>query len=182
MTLGQEVAKLCPAALPRVLTAIDKSGNRLLNQWDINTTQRRQMFFAQIAHESGRFRYLKELGGPTYFTKMYEGRKDLGNTQPGDGAKFAGRGLIQLTGRANYFLLSGVLSLDLINHPELAEDPTIAFEIACWFYHKKGCNQLADAGDFVRITRKINGGLNGFQDRKDLLKAIELNRLFEVKP
>ena len=89
----------------------------------INTTPRITAFLAQLAHESGEFRYVRELWGPTPAQKGYEGRKDLGNTVPGDGLRFLGRGLIQITGRTNYGICGRALGLDLIAHPELLEQP-----------------------------------------------------------
>lgn len=118
-------------------------------------------FIAQIGHESGQLVYVREIWGPTPAQTKYEGRADLGNTVPGDGLKCRGRGLIQITGRANYAACGEALGLDLINHPELLEQPQYACMSAAWFWATKGLNTLADAGDFDRITKRINGWLNG---------------------
>lgn len=132
----------------------------------IDTRLRIAAFLAQIGHETQSLQYVKELGGPTYFSK-YDGREDLGNLQKGDGARFPGRGLIQVTGRANYLECSMALFGDdrLINKPELLEQPEYAAASAVWFWTKKGLNKLADASRITDMTRKINGGLNGLQDR-----------------
>lgn len=133
----------------------------------INTRLRIAAFLAQIGHESGSLVYVKELGSHEYLDK-YDGRKDLGNTQPGDGAKFAGRGLIQVTGRANYLAASKVLFGDdrLLKTPELLEQPEWAAESAVWFWSSRNLNALADADRFTDLTKRINGGANGLEDRK----------------
>lgn len=134
----------------------------------INTRLRIAAFLAQVGHESGSLVYSKELGGPTYFSK-YDGRRDLGNTQPGDGAKFCGRGLIQVTGRANYKTCSQSLFGDdrLLDTPELLEQPEWAVRSAVWFWTSRSLNNLADADRFTDLTRRINGGTNGLADRKE---------------
>lgn len=138
-----------------------------MEEGKINTRLRQAAFLAQIGHESGSLVYVKELGGPSYFAK-YDGRKDLGNTQPGDGAKFCGRGLIQVTGRANYRTASQVLFGDerLLFSPELLEKPEWAAKSAVWFWSTRNLNELADADRFTDLTKKINGGTNGIEDRK----------------
>lgn len=133
----------------------------------INTRLRIAAFLAQIGHESGSLVYSKELGGPSYFAK-YDGRKDLGNTQQGDGARFCGRGLIQITGRANYGRASQALFGDdqLLKNPELLEQPEWAAKSAVWYWSTRNLNALADQDRFTDITRAINGGTNGLEDRK----------------
>ena len=125
-------------------------------------------FITQIGHESGQLKYVKEIWGPTAAQAKYEGRKDLGNTVAGDGSKYRGRGLIQITGRANYMACGEALSLDLIKQPELLEKPQQACMSAAWFWATKGLNTLADADQFEKITRRINGGQNGAADRQAL--------------
>ena len=134
-------------------------------EYGIDSKFRRCAFLAQTAHESGRFMYVRELWGPTEAQAGYEGRADLGNTRPGDGSKFCGRGLIQVTGRHNYALASEALGLDLLTHPELLEEPENAARSAGWFWKGNGCNELADQQLFSAITRRINGGTNGAEDR-----------------
>ena len=121
-----------------------------------------------MRHESGQPKYVKEVWGPTAVQARYEGRKDLGNTVVGDGSKYRGRGLIQITGRANYMACGEGLGLDLIKQPELLEKPQHACMSAAWFWATKGLSTLADAGQFDKITQRINGGQNGAVDRKAL--------------
>ncbi len=142
--------------------------NTAMGKFGIVTPVRVAAFIAQIGHESGHLRYVREIWGPTKQQAGYEGRKDLGNTVPGDGSKFRGRGLIQVTGRANYAACGEALGLDLLKHPELLEEPQHAAMSAAWFWHRAGLNTLADAGDFLLITKRINGGTNGLADRKAL--------------
>lgn len=139
--------------------------NTAMNRYGIVGTSRASAFIAQVGHESGQFRWLCEIWGPTAQQVGYEGRADLGNTVPGDGSKYRGRGLIQITGRANYAACGEALGLDLINNPQLLELPQHAAMSAAWFWSMKGLNTLADQGDFVKITRRINGGINGLEDR-----------------
>lgn len=130
------------------------------------------MFLAQIGHESGSFRFVREIWGPTDAQRRYEGRDDLGNSYPGDGQRYCGRGLIQTTGRANYrrtteWLLKLVPDVpNFEEQPEALELPEWAALSAAAYWHERGCNQLADAGDFVAVTKRINGGLNGIEDRQ----------------
>jgi putative chitinase len=125
--------------------------------------ERQAAFLAQVAHESGELRYTEEIASG----QAYEGRADLGNTEPGDGRKFKGRGLMQVTGRANYGDCSLALYGDarLLDEPELLEQPWGACQAAAWFWQAHGLSLLADAGKFESITRVINGGLTG-QDRR----------------
>lgn len=133
-------------------------------EFGIDTPARQAAFIAQIGHESGSLRYVQEIASGD----AYEGRRDLGNTQPGDGRRYKGRGLIQITGRTNYAACSKALLGDdqaLIDEPERLCEPALAARSAAWFWKAHGLNELADAGDFERITRRINGGLNGEQER-----------------
>lgn len=138
--------------------------NKTMEVYKINTPQRIRMFLAQVGHESGQLRYVREIATG----EAYEGRKDLGNTSPGDGVKFKGRGLIQVTGKANYIACMMDLDLDLLNKPELLELPEYAAMSAGWFWKKKNLNDLCDMGMFETLTRRINGGLNGYADRYKL--------------
>lgn len=119
-------------------------------------------FFAQLAHESGNFRYMEEIASGA----AYEGRKDLGNTQVGDGKRYKGRGPIQLTGRANYRKYGQQLGIDFENNPEIVAIPSVGLLVACKFWFDNGLNALADKDDVMAITRRINGGTNGLADRK----------------
>ena len=149
--------------------------NTAMNRYQIVGTKRVAAFIAQIGHESGQLKYVKEIWGPTKVQAKYEGRADLGNTVKGDGSKYRGRGLIQITGRANYKTCGEALDLDLINHPELLEMPQHACMSAAWFWASRGLNTLADAGKFDTITQRINGGQNGAADRQALYaKALKV--------
>jgi putative chitinase len=140
-------------------------------EYGITTPARQAAFLAQIGHESVNLHYTTEIWGPTAAQARYEGRNDLGNTQPGDGFKFRGRGLIQTTGRANYYTTGAALGVDLIAQPERLAEPALAARSAGWYWHQKGLNTLADVGDFELITRRINGGLNGYAERQALYAA-----------
>jgi putative chitinase len=132
-------------------------------------------FLAQAGHETQGFRYLTELGGQAYCAR-YDGRHDLGNTRPGDGYRFRGRGIFQNTGRGNYLKLSGKLSVDLIAHPELLAQPGYAVRAALEFWRSRGLGALALADNVVAITHKINGGTNGLSDRE--MRLLRLKALF----
>ena len=142
--------------------------NTAMNHYQIVGLKRVAAFIAQIGHESGQLKYVKEIWGPTKAQAKYEGRVDLGNTVQGDGSKYRGRGLIQITGRANYKACAEALALDLINEPELLEKPQHACMSAAWFWASRGLSTLADAGQFDKITQRINGGQNGAADRQAL--------------
>lgn len=131
----------------------------------ITTPARQAAFLAQAAHESGGFHHVREIWGPTPTQQRYEGRVDLGNTQPGDGSRYRGRGPFQVTGRANYRAAGKALGADLEAFPQLLEGAELGARAAAWFWQTRGLNELADAGDFESITRRINGGLTGYDDR-----------------
>lgn len=126
-------------------------------------------FIAQLAHESGNFRYMEEIASGA----AYEGRKDLGNIIAGDGVRFKGRGPIQLTGRDNYKKYGRALGIDFESHPELVAIPSIGLLVACKFWTNNGLNELADRDDVLTITRRINGGTNGLVERKANLAKIK---------
>jgi putative chitinase len=138
-------------------------------EFDIDTPARQASFIAQVGHESAQLRYTLELASGD----AYEGRKDLGNTWPGDGRRYKGRGLIQITGRANYAACGAALGLDLLEHPQLLELPDSACRSAGWFWKTHGLNELADAGDQVKVTRRVNGGTNGLDDRLALFAVAQ---------
>ncbi len=124
-------------------------------------------FLAQIGHESASLLYTEELASGD----AYEGRRDLGNTQSGDGRRYKGRGLIQLTGRANYEAYGRYKGVDYLNQPELlATDPLAAVDVACWFWKAHGIDELAERDDVKAVTRRINGGYNGLDDRMQYLR------------
>lgn len=139
-----------------------------MTEFDISTPKRQAAFLAQVGHETMGLLYAKELWGPTKAQLGYEGRADLGNTKTGDGSRYRGRGLLQITGRANYTTAGAVLHLDLIGHPEILEERDMAALVSAWWWKSHGLNELADAGAFDRITLKINGGQNGATERRAL--------------
>lgn len=138
--------------------------NTVFASHHIDTPLRVAAFLAQLIHESGSFKYVLELADG----KAYENRKDLGNVCKGDGVRYKGRGLIQVTGRANYQCCGLALGLDLLTKPELLEQPLPAVLSAAWFWTTHDCNALADKGEFNAITRIINGGYNGMNERLKL--------------
>lgn len=164
MLSKEQFATLFPKVSPVLQDVYHQALLRAMQEFGIDTFQRIAAFLAQVGHETMGLRYLQELGGPAYFSK-YDGRADLGNTQPGDGARFHGRGMIQLTGRANYKEFGEVLGLNLLGQPEIAAEPTVGARIAALFWDSRGCSELADVDNFIGITRKINGGTNGLDDR-----------------
>ncbi|TSD89059.1 hypothetical protein FFK22_008740 [Mycobacterium sp. KBS0706] len=125
-------------------------------------------FLAQGCHETARFRTLVEDGDPEYFER-YDGRKDLGNTEPGDGWRFRGRGFLQTTGRFNYARASKSSGIDLLHNPDLAAEPDTAVEIAVAYWVTRHIAAAAQRDDVVAVTRLINGGENGLADRKAAL-------------
>lgn len=132
-------------------------------------------FMAQLAHESAGFRTMREFWGPTKAQQRYEGRGDLGNNQPGDGKRFMGRGYIQITGRANYARYGVLTGQPLASTPTLAEDPTIALNIACLYWRSRNIDVPAGKNDIAEVTRRINGGHNGLTERTSLLnKAMKI--------
>lgn len=184
-TTGPAINSLCEALPDQIdatllglayLRAADKDVDELaaglqkmMANRAIDTPLRRAHFLAQIGHESGELRFRAEIASG----EAYEGRADLGNTQPGDGRRFKGRGLIQLTGRANYAEYGRALGreAELLAKPELVEtDLELCTDVAGWFWAKRGLNAFADADDLTTVTKRINGGLNGLEDRRRLLK------------
>lgn len=150
--------------LQQVLPAL----NETLSKYEINTPIRVAHFLAQVLHESAAFRYFEEIASG----KAYEGRKDLGNINEGDGMKYKGRGIIQITGRANYTLISQDLGVDFVNNPKTLADKKWAVVSAGWFWNKRKLNAIADTDDFIKVTKRVNGGTNGLEDRRRyLLKA-----------
>jgi putative chitinase len=137
--------------------------------FEINTPLRIAAFLAQVAHESAEFRFMEEIWGPTAAQQRYEPvtkkSQALGNTELGDGKRFKGRGPIQITGRANYKKYGDGLGVDLISDPTRAALPEIGFRTAGLYWKRNGLNELADKEWFKTITKRINGGLNGLEDR-----------------
>jgi predicted chitinase len=141
-------------------------------EFSITSQPRAEMFLAQVLHESCALRFFEEIASG----EAYEGRcRDLGNCQPGDGRRYKGRGPIQLTGRANYRWAQGLLGIALEQHPELAAQHAIGWRIAGLYWKSRGLNQLADRGDFLAITKRINGGTNGLASRQLYLRRLHGN-------
>lgn len=179
MITGQQLKQIAPTVKSASVYAPLLA--ELMPNWGIDTPARQQAFLAQLLHESGAFRYTREIASG----EAYEGRMDLGNSQPGDGKRFRGRGLIQVTGRTNYKACSLALFKDLrlLKQPELLELPRYAVESACWYWKSRELNSIADLPDtwiktiarkdgtvkqytkFEWLTVKINGGLNGYAER-----------------
>lgn len=166
--------------------------NEILPEYEINTPQRVAAFIAQCAHESGGFKFLKENLNykapslrrvfPKYFptdelakayekrpqmiaNRVYAGRMGNGPEESGDGWKYCGRGLIQLTGKNNYTFFAASLDMDVEDVPEYLETFEGAVQSACFFWEQNNLNQWADKGDILTLTKKINGGTIGLDDR-----------------
>jgi Chitinase class I len=151
---------------PLIAAAIDKQ--------TIDSLPCRIAAIATVAVETGNFSPIKERGGPAYFTKMYEGRVDLGNTEPGDGAKFRGRGYIQITGRLNYTNYGKAIGVDLVGNPDLALDPAIAAEILALYFRQRNIPRLAELAKWESVRRRVNGGLNNWARFLEYVTALSL--------
>ncbi|MFC7475357.1 peptidoglycan-binding protein [Dankookia sp. GCM10030260] len=145
-----------------IVAAVGEVLRPTLERYAIDTRLRIAHFLGQTCVEAAGFRTTEELADGT----AYEGRKDLGNTEPGDGPRFKGRGLIQLTGRANYRSMGKALKLDLENNPAQAADPALSLVVACEYWKSRKINDAADQDDVIRVTKLINGGLNGLDERR----------------
>lgn len=158
----RSVKFVAPSLSSRQAKTIADTLGPAFQMYGINTRARAAAAIAQFAHESDGFRTTTEYasGG------AYEGRKDLGNIYAGDGVRFKGRGFIQVTGRANYKAVSEALSHNFIENPKDLAKAQWAAKGSCWWWSRHGCNKLADSGDFVALTRRINGGTNGLADRQ----------------
>lgn len=173
MINAQQLSAGLGVNLARVLPWVEPINNAM-TEFGITTSAQVSAFIAQIGHESGRLQFVREIWNPKQcpWQAKYEGRADLGNNQAGDGKRYMGRGLIQITGRHNYQECGDALGVDFVAHPELLEVPTYAARSAAWFWVSHGCNAVADAGNFRAVTRIINGGYNGYDDRLALLQSV----------
>lgn len=160
---ASQLLQIVPSLDPGRAPAIAQNLNAAMAEANITSAQQQAMFVAQLAHESAGFQYMEEIASGA----AYEGRADLGNTEPGDGVRYKGRGYIQVTGRYNYAQAGEALGLDLVNNPDLAAQPENAARIAAWYWTSRNINEAANSGDFVQATRLINGGINGLADRQD---------------
>src|SRR5262245_47696692 len=174
--------QVMPRIRPAVCTGYAPFLQQAMDEFSITSPPRMAAFLAQLAHESGQLRYMEEIWGPTPAQCRYEPvsrlAARLGNTEPGDGKRFKGRGPIQLTGRANYRRYGRALGVDLVGQPELAATPQVGFRVAGLFWKQNGLNELADAQRFKAITRRINGGFNGLADRINFYERAK--QLFQV--
>jgi putative chitinase len=158
----EKLSVVMPRAVPAKIDLYYEPLVAGMKKYDITSNLRMAHFIAQLAHETASFLYAEEIASGA----AYEGRGDLGNTQPGDGQRFKGRGLIQLTGRANYAEYSKDSGVDYVAKPQLvATDPFVGVDVACWYWNKRGISKFADQDDVKAVTRAINGGYNGLDDR-----------------
>lgn len=162
MITKQHLKQLAPNSVDAIIDPLVKYLNIHMPRYEVNTYLRVCHFLAQAAHEAASFRTLEEYASGS----AYEDRKDLGNTQRGDGVRYKGRGIFQLTGRANYRNIGKLIGFDLENNPELAESPEVSVLTALEYWKSRGLNKWADEDNVMTITKRINGGLNGFSDRK----------------
>lgn len=160
------IKEICPTGKDAIINAFVKNFNIYAENYGIDNYLRTCHFIAQCAHESAHFQTLEEY----HDGSDYEGREDLGNVQPGDGKRFKGRGVIQLTGRANYKKYGGNF---LVNNPELAATPRLSVLIAMEYWVSKGLNELADQDNIREITKRINGWYNGLNERQAYLSKIK---------
>ena len=157
---------LTPTAKPWIIRSLTASFAAVVEPYGILANPRRLChFLAQAAHESAGFRTLEEFGGATYWSR-YEGRADLGNTNSGDGVRYHGRGIFQLTGRANYRSMGGKISVGLEDEPHLAAEGDVSLRTACEYWKSRRLEVPADSNDIREVTRRINGGFNGLADRQ----------------
>lgn len=153
-------------AQSRIVGSISAVLAPTLDNYDINTKLRIAHFMGQVTHECAGFRTTEEFASGA----AYEGRQDLGNVNKGDGKRYKGRGLIQLTGRANYRSIGERLGLTLEDNPELAAEPVTSLKIACEYWKSRDINAVADLDDLIKATKLVNGGLNGLEDRSKYLQ------------
>lgn len=159
----------CGAPADRALDLATCAARWLDEYGVMDSTQRFAHFLAQLIHESGSFRYMEEIASGA----AYEGRVNLGNTQPGDGRRYKGRGPIQITGRSNYRTFGRRVGIDLEANPAIAAVPSIGLHLALEYWKSRDLNTLADADNLEAITRKINGGTNGLSDRRAHYTAVK---------
>lgn len=186
-----------PQARPQVAAAFVDPLNHAMARFGIDTPLRQAAFLAQVAHESGQLSHLVEnlnysahgllatfsrrftsLEAAEYArqpariaNRVYANRMGNGDERSGEGWKFRGRGLIQLSGRRNYQACGDALGVDLVANPSLLESPKYAALSAAWFWAADGLNELADGGDIGKITRRVNGGTNGLAERAAFYRA-----------
>ncbi|MGB5156439.1 peptidoglycan-binding protein [Desulfobacterium sp. N47] len=170
---GDFILKVAPrfsgnkaAAQARIVGALSAIFAPTLDAYEINTKLRIAHFMGQVTHECAGFRTTEEFASGA----AYEGSRKLGNIQPGDGKRYKGRGLIQLTGRDNYRTIGEKLALPLEDNPEIASEPATSLKIACEYWKSRKINSAADLDDLIKATKLVNGGLNGLEDRRKYLR------------
>lgn len=146
----------------RIIAAVEPLLQTECVKFEVNTDSRLACLLGQLCVESDEFCTTQEYASG----EAYEGREDLGNTQPGDGVRFKGRGLIQLTGRDNYAKFAKACGVDVVAKPELVEAPLLALQASLWFWQSKHLNVLADDEDVRGITHRVNGGLTALARRE----------------
>lgn len=168
----EQIAQACQVPLaaaranwPQLLSALVQEG--------INDHPTRVAVIATVATEVPDFGPIHEYGDAAYFTRMYQGRADLGNLQPGDGIKFAGAGYVQLTGRTNFTEYGKRLGIDLVDNPALALDPHVAALVLALYFKDHNIPALAAAGNWQGVREAVNGGLNGWQRFIQVVNALE---------
>jgi putative chitinase len=164
----ERLLRLAPEGQGTILDGIATSFDRQGARAGMTTRLRICHFLAQAAHETDGLRTLEEYGGPAWYAR-YEGRRDLGNTEPGDGARFHGRGIFQLTGRFNYRRFGVLIGIDLEAEPERAIEPAVSLAVAFAYWRERAMEAAADADDIARVTKLLNGGRNGLAERTRLL-------------
>lgn len=169
---SKTLKKAIPAATWANIDKFLSPLNQAMEDHNINTPMRIAHFLAQIAWESASLKYVEEIASGA----AYEGRKDLGNTEPGDGVRFKGRGLIQITGRANYKKYGDSLGLDFTHDWKwrLMAEPFYAADSAAWFWETHGLNELADKDEFTKITKIINGSTITVKKRLPCLRSAKI--------
>ena len=153
MITSKQLSEIMPKVPKDKLDEYSKYLSAAMEEANINTVTRAASFLGQLALESGELRYMEEIADGS----TYEGRKDLGNIQPGDGKRFKGRGPIQLTGRNNYRNAGCALGVDLENNPTRAAEPDIAFRTASWYWSSRNLNAKSDLLDYKLVTKSVNG-------------------------
>lgn len=166
---SERLLRLAPAGKPEIVRGIAQHFDSLAQEHNVTTRLRLCHVLAQAAHETDGFRTLEEYGGASYFLR-YEGRQDLGNTQAGDGIRYHGRGIFQLTGRANYRRFGRIVGIDLEAYPERAKEPEVSLAVAFAYWSEQAINAAADADDVAAVTKLINGGRNGLAERTRYLE------------
>lgn len=156
-----ELARIVPGVQPEKIEQYIAPLNDAMVRNGIDTPVRQAAFIAQLAVESDSFRTFEEYASG----RAYEGRRDLGNTQPGDGVRYKGRGAIQITGRHNYEKLSQATGVDFVANPELLSAPENAFTTAAWYWTSRNLNQVADTAGIVRVSEIVNGGHHALNRR-----------------